>query len=135
MVNMRPTPPPEGSYGPDDARLKRYEHRTAQMLSSGRAVGWLATGVSTRFEEKGRWPRKEVTRTDALTWQVTWSDPSRFDNGYNDISGDALGTEDVTETLRDWDAGKHELAGEWFELRWLSGDEASDAWANYGWDG
>ena len=49
---------------------------------------------------------KEVTRTDALTWLVTWSEPSRFNNGYNDLSGDALDTDDVTETLRDWDAGE-----------------------------
>lgn len=134
MVNVKLTPTPEGSHERDDARLAQYEHRTAEMLSNGRAVGWLATGVSALVGKRGRWFRKEAARTDFLIWQVTWSDPSRLANGYNEIWGDVLEPEDVTETLRDWDAGKHELAEEWFELKWLSGDEARAAWARYGWD-
>ena len=89
----------------------------------------------TLFEVKGRWWRKAQPRVDGLCWQVTWTDRSRFENGYDEVWGNELAPEDVAETLRAWDAGRHEIDGERFELTWLAGDEARDAWAIYGWGG
>jgi hypothetical protein len=106
-----------------DARLDPYRHGVAVVLDDEVVVGHLFHRVQVWWTVKGRvWPRRRVDPVERLEWFLAWSDQGR-----TTLEGTSH-SEELDLLLTEFAAGELQLRGKTFQLRWLRGAEADQAW-------